>query len=220
MISGSGNYQEPECGSRLPLTNGTAQADHAVVYALITTIGTPQLSHSFHTNSTQPSLHMKPPNNQWIIDSGASRHLTSDGSVFVALQPLEEHIAFTVGNGNTIKAIGIGGIYLEFPFGTKLSIDALYVPGIERSLLSVSQLNDILALTFQNRYCYSDTEMIGILRDGLYELIATPVPMRLPLSHTYIPDQSLSTTGQSAVFPTTVSSLDLWHLRLGHHLAI
>ena len=216
MISGSGNYQEPDRGSRLPLTNGTAQADHAVVHALITTIGTPQLSHSFHTNSTQPSLHMKPPNNQWIIDSGASHHLTSDGSLFVALQPLEEDIAVTVGNGNTIKAIGIGRVYLEFPFGTKLSIDALYVPGIQRSLLSVSQLNDILPLTFQNGYCYSGTQMIGILRNRLYELIATPVPMRLPFSHTYIPDQSLSTTGQSAAFSTTVPSLEIWHLRLGH----
>jgi len=113
-------------------------------------------------------------NSNWIIDSGASHHLTADQGLFSPLQPLKEEITVTVGNGESIKAVGTGKVHFELPFGPRFSIDALYVPGISRSLLSVSQLNRTVPLILHHGHCYSGGRRIGILKDGLYELIATP----------------------------------------------
>ena len=112
---------------------------------------------------------------RWIFDSGASHTLTPDKTLFSTLKPLRDDIAVTVGNGDTIKAIGRGTICFVFSCGLQMSIEALYVPGIHRSLLAVRQLTDGIPLTFRNGYCYDRSIAIGIMQNGLYELLAVPV---------------------------------------------
>ena len=220
FIRDNRNYQRPDGSSVLASqVHRTGQADLAVVHALTATTGNLKYVHAVHAHSPTLFSDSKTENNQWIIDSGASHHLTSDSTLFAALQPLQEDIGVVVGNGNTIKAIGSGRVFLEFHFGLEIWIEVLYVPGIERSLLSVSQLsnNSNLSLTFRNGYCYSGSYAIGMLKDGLYELMATPVRMQRTSLH-YRPtlETSNPTTNLASAFPTTCPSLMIWHLRLGH----
>ena len=155
-------------------------------------------------------------NSNWIIDSGASHHLTADQGLFSALQPLKEEITVTVGNGQSIKAVGIGKVHFELPFGPRFSIDALYVPGMSRSLLSVSQLNCTVPLIFQNGHCYSGGRRIGILRNGLYQLIATPILTKPHLDRPLPFSSAVSTTNKFAAPAVQLPTLEIRHLRLGH----
>ena len=150
------------------LSNRTAQANLAVVHAL-TANGvktTVQQSHVSDADTSQQSFNLEV-NQRWIIDSGVSHTLTPDKELFTFLNPLAEEIAVTVGNGATIKAVGSGTVSLQFSCGLIMSIEALYVPGIHRSLLSVGQLNNHIPLTFRNGYCYGGSIAIGILQNGL-----------------------------------------------------
>jgi len=55
---------------------------------------------------------------------------------------------------------------------------------------------------------------IGILRDGLYELLATPVSVQFPNSQSSSLLDPIPTNPSS--FMSTLPSLKMWHLRLGH----
>jgi len=167
FIKGSRYYQTPNTNSVPEAIEGSSQADLAVVRALTATLSFVHHQQSYHTQSSE-SLLNSDRNSNWIIDSGASHHLTADQRLFLALQPLKEEITVTVGNGQSIKAVGTGKVHFELPFGPRFSIDALYVPGISRLLLSVSQLNCTVPLIFQNGHCYSGGRRIGILRNGLH----------------------------------------------------
>lgn len=218
LRGGNANYQRPNRASILRSTEGTGQADLAVVHALTATASHSQQLPFFHVSSESHSVSPGPRDGRWIIDSGASHHLTPDSTLFAALQPLPEDITITVGNGDTIKAIGSGRIFLQFHFGLEISIEALYVPGIQRSLLSVSQLgrNPGHSLTFENGYCYSGSYTIGMLKDGLYELMATPVVMRPTGSRLSLPEPPIALSSVASTFITILPSLEMWHLRLGH----
>jgi len=195
--------------------NGSTQADLAVVQALTAAASTkivpPQ--QFFHSQATLPVLSLQH-NQPWIIDSGASHSLTPDKTLFNCLDPLEEDVAVTVSNGDTIKALGRGTITFVFGFGLTITIEALYVPGIRRSLLSVSQLNNYTPLTFRNGYCYGGSLAIEILQDGLYELLATAIPTRLSYCERNSALDPINTV--PTCFVSTLPSLKMWHLRLGH----
>lgn len=82
--------------------------------------------------------------NCWVIDSGATCHMTSDRSFF---ETLDSSVAsnVTLADGNRTTAVGIGeGIILgEDEFGNRVEITlkkVLYVPGLDGGLISVSQL--------------------------------------------------------------------------------
>jgi len=77
----------------------------------------------------------------WIIDSGASRHLTARREL------LEDYISIiptsiTIGNGNEINAIGQGNIRLQTPSGIISLSGVLYVPDIGSNLISVASIVD------------------------------------------------------------------------------
>jgi len=213
-----GGYQGPGRGSVQTGVNETTQADLAVVYALTATTITYQQCQIFHAHFSQRFFETRATNRSWIIDSGASYHLTCDPSLFADLQQLEENIAVTVGNlnGKTIKAVGTRRVYLDFPCGSRIAITPLYIPRIPRSLFSVSQFNNILPLTFRNGYCYCGNQRIAILRDALYELLATPVQTRLSSSQIPLLNNPSTSTNPPRTFATTIPTLEIWHLRLGH----
>ena len=80
--------------------------------------------------------------NQWILDSGATCHMSNCKNDFVHLQKLNSPLMITLGDGGTLQAVGRGNIML----GMKLPhnkteectlYDVLYVPGLAYNLLSV-----------------------------------------------------------------------------------
>jgi len=191
------------------------QADLAVVQALTAAASRKIVSPPwfFHSQATIQVLALQY-NQPWIIDSGASHSLTPDKTLFNSLDPLEEDVAVTVGNGDTIKGLGRGTITFVFGFGLTISIEAVYDPRIRRSLMSVSQLNKYTPLSFRNGYCYGGPVAIGILQDGLYELLATAVPTRCSYWEPNSELDPINTVLTS--FVSTLHSLKMWHRRLGH----
>ena len=71
------------------------------------------------------------------VDSGASKHMVNDLQLLCDYQELKDPIGITVGNNETIPAIGYGKLQL-YSGGRKITVGSvLYVPKISDNLLSV-----------------------------------------------------------------------------------
>ncbi|POM68875.1 LOW QUALITY PROTEIN: Integrase catalytic core protein [Phytophthora palmivora] len=70
----------------------------------------------------------------WILDSGASSHMSFDQSAFREYRTLRSPIEITITNGQRLPAAGVGG-------GKSIKLtNVLYVPQLDRNLLSISAL--------------------------------------------------------------------------------
>lgn len=79
----------------------------------------------------------------WLIDSGATRHITPDMERFIDYSDIEAPISVVFGNGAVEKAIGKGTILINSsdPLIGEVQIkDVYYVPGANVSLISCKQL--------------------------------------------------------------------------------
>jgi len=81
--------------------------------------------------------------NQRLIDSGASHHLTHNKKGIQDFRHLANSIPVKVANGATCHATGIGSIQFHLDCGLLLTVTALYVPDFHAvSWLSVDTLNE------------------------------------------------------------------------------
>jgi hypothetical protein len=82
----------------------------------------------------------------WVVDSGASRHMTYFKEAFTKYSTLQEPVPIITANGTELQAIGQGTVVLKVLKKGTVSlaklIEVLYVPGLTGSLISVSQLQD------------------------------------------------------------------------------
>lgn len=81
--------------------------------------------------------------NNWIIDSGASKHFSGDYSTFSNVDRSQSSsVAFASGQSHVIA--GQNTIDLSLPNGEIKSLkDIRYVPGLHRNILSVGQITDM-----------------------------------------------------------------------------
>ena len=80
---------------------------------------------------------------KWIIDSGATHHMTSNKEAFSELRQLYSPQMITIANGVELPATGIGRVHLRLTNKELLTlIDVLYTPDFKVDLLSVDALND------------------------------------------------------------------------------
>jgi hypothetical protein len=88
----------------------------------------------------------------WVIDSGATCHMCNDRTLFTDLVFLCQPQKVTLGDGHHLKATGRGTVVLdiELPGGKtkkcKLA-DALYVPDLTYSLISIAKASDAISST-------------------------------------------------------------------------
>ena len=74
----------------------------------------------------------------WYLDSGCSRHMTSDKSLFKSLKERKDgYVMF--GDGSHSQVLGIGMIDI---LGLPLLTDVLYIKGLKANLLSITQICD------------------------------------------------------------------------------
>ena len=136
----------------------------------------------------------------WIIDSGASQHMTG---TLECLTNLKEIMACPIGlpNGEQVMALKEGSVCL----GKHIKLDnVLYVPNLNCNLISVSQLLDGSNCTvqFTNKICViqdrTSRMVIGAGEQckGLYYLKSAVSVQAYKTSH--------------------VDSFELWHRRMGH----
>ena len=82
-------------------------------------------------------------NRTWIIDTGASDHMTWDSNQLKYVLPSSKSVISTA-NGSTSPITGEGSVILS----NTLTLDTvLVVPSLEYNLLSVSQITSTLACT-------------------------------------------------------------------------
>ena len=152
----------------------------------------------FFGNATIPEnrLNGKFDVSSWIIDSGATHHVTGDKSWLLSIRQI--HCSVGLPNGETVVASMEGSVRLS---DTITLHHVLYVPHLSCNLLSVSQLNDNLQtiVTFNSNMCVIQDQTkaligMGTGRDGLY----------------YFSKHEMVTAIEAT------SALEIWHRRLGH----
>jgi hypothetical protein len=109
----------------------------------------------------------------WIIDSGATKHMTSDKRVFKVLMKHDGGV--TVANGEKLPIVGIGTVRMKIGVDYLELKDVLLVPGLDANLISVNQLieNNII-VKFSTNGVYigngSKEKRIGGLNKGHFRL--------------------------------------------------
>lgn len=77
--------------------------------------------------------------NAWIIDSGASSHMTGESGQLHTLSKKSSSHAVELGDNNNYAVKGLGSTSLKLENGAKLHLNnILYVPGLKKTLLSIS----------------------------------------------------------------------------------
>ena len=141
----------------------------------------------------------------WVIDSGASSHMTTQKHFLTNFQEFEEPENVALGDGRVVKALRSGRVQLNMLFpGTEAKkavlYDVLYVPKLTCNLFSVraAVAKGNAVECGPNSCCIWDGKLRGkgSLSDKLYQL-----------------DCQVASTGYASV---AQSRSDLWHQRLGH----
>lgn len=139
----------------------------------------------------------------WLIDSGASSHMSPDMADFCEYERLVPTIDVTVADGAKVHAVGKGTIVLSSPKHRIKVTEVLHIPDLDRRLLSVAKLAERgLAARFESRAC-------TIWKGD--ELLVTAKRH----SNVY----TLTLDSERASFAQYVPSggkWELWHARLGH----
>ncbi|WKA11706.1 hypothetical protein VitviT2T_029179 [Vitis vinifera] len=150
-------------------------------------------------------------NSAWIIDSGATDHMTFDSRQVSPLRPSSQKIVSTA-NGNITPVIGEGSLTLT----DTLNLDfVLVVPSLDYNLLSVPQITAALSciVIFLPEFCVikdiqtRQTIGCGIKRGKLYYL-------DLQSKDSNKLQQGLMADGFEG--EKKKSEIWLWHRRLGH----
>lgn len=151
-------------------------------------------------------------NTTWIIDSGATAHMTFDSKLVHTVNPSTQSYV-TIADGSAAPIIGEGPVALT----DTLNLDiVLVVPSLDYNLLSVTQLTVALncVVVFWPHYCvFKDIQTrrtigYGIRKGKLYY-------MDLTLDSTSCMTQASSVDTSHGELKAR-ADIWLWHHRLGH----
>ncbi|KAE8697713.1 hypothetical protein F3Y22_tig00110610pilonHSYRG00140 [Hibiscus syriacus] len=161
---------------------------------------------------SQANINSNSGEQHWVVDSGATHHLTPDATKVLSPTEFRGPGKLTVGNGVSLDIRSIGSSVLPSTSSRALLLnDLLHVSSITKNLLSVSKLarDNTIYIEFHAATCYvrdeSTKEVLlrGRMDGGLYTFA--------------LDDQSKDISGASANLVAADSSLsELWHRRLGH----
>ncbi|KAG7556653.1 Retrotransposon Copia-like N-terminal [Arabidopsis suecica] len=146
----------------------------------------------------------------WVIDSGASHHVTHEREIYVEYKALERTYV-RLPNGQTVKIEGTGFIQLT----DALSLhDVLYIPEFKFNLLSVSVVTKTLRskVSFTSDAC-SIQALTQELMIGQGSQVANLYVLNLDKSLVNVSSSTLQ--GTPACASIHVDS-EMWHKRLGH----
>nr|CAN66185.1 hypothetical protein VITISV_025185 [Vitis vinifera] len=167
----------------------------------------------------------------WILDSGASDHLSGNKYLFSSITTTSALPTVTLANGSQTVAKGIG---LALPLPSLPLTFVLYTPKCPFNLISISKITRTLncSITFSDKFVTlqdrSTGKTIGIGREsqGLYHLtsdsspvvcISTDVPL---LIHNRLGHPSLSKFQKMVPRFSTLSSLPCESCQLGKHTRV
>ena len=147
----------------------------------------------------------------WVLDSGASFHMTSVSSTLSSLRPLDSPISVLTADGTPLYVSSRGTLSTS-----SFSVpDISHVPRLTMNLFSASQLTDsgcrvildVDSCSVQDRRTRALVGAGPRRRDsqGLWEL-----------DWLRVPSAATSSASSSAVVASVTASFQQWHHRLGH----
>ncbi|CAA7050341.1 unnamed protein product [Microthlaspi erraticum] len=145
--------------------------------------------------------------NNWVMDSGATHHLTTDLSNLSLHQPYLGGEEVTIADGTNLHISHTGSSQLPTLSKPLTLTDVLYVPDLKKNLISVYRLCnanrvsvEFFPASFQVKDLSTGARLLqGKTKDELYEWPVTPKPIF-----------------SLAASPTPKTDLSSWHSRLGH----
>ncbi|GMG17895.1 unnamed protein product [Phytophthora fragariaefolia] len=147
------------------------------------------------------------PGADWIIDSGASSHMTGTSIFLSNLHEMASSVVVTTASGTTLTAADSGKALLPLITGGFCTLDSvLHLPGLQLNLVSLSKVGAAgLAATFDHERC--------VINSGGAKLVATrrssgPYVVTTPSAGTCA-EVDYASGGGSV-------NLAIWHTRLGH----
>ena len=168
----------------------------------------------------------------WVLDSGATRHMTPDESIFVTIRWINTSV--TVVSGEMLKAQAIGEV--RFDLGGQIinMKNVLLVPGLDANLLSISALNrrgfNVMFSKKGVEIRKGDTLVAtGVMRDRMYLLRSANVALYINEVEKPAPvsGESVEAISRAPIGPENSEKIPqpsdqkgdafrLWHERLGH----
>lgn len=157
---------------------------------------------------------------KWIMDSGASDHMTPNKSLLVNYTEFKTPVDIRVGNKHIIPAYGKGDIHMDLDIfghpGKGILMNVLYAPQLFKSLFSIGKATDQgLKLVFiGNRAMFYNRRqpvMTAAKVNGLYYINGTAITYSKDNSEN---NEQVDVTANYA--SSKMSSLEIWHQRLGH----
>jgi hypothetical protein len=142
----------------------------------------------------------KPEEQEWVLDSGCTTHMTFDPGHFVNFKKHSGIV--TVADGKTLHVQGGGTI--EVPIQGKMTqiTGVIYVPDLGYNLLSVSQLGE------RGMKCVFDSRSATLLRNE------RAIAVAIKHGRTYVLKGSTDTA--LALVEKDQETAEVWHQRLGH----
>ena len=167
-------------------------------------------------------FHTSFPNGNWIVDSGASDHITPNLGIFTSVQKLSVPGFITMPNGRCSKIAHVGSVQLS---SILLLDNVLHVPDFQFNLLSVSKLCDQVA----GRVIFTSTDctlqgpkqpevVLGKACNGLYHAKNIAVDKTAARKEALVLHSGIQQACSQPMFGQhfKFSELDSWHFRLGH----
>lgn len=205
----SGSWRAPWTGAAGPGLNVRPSTGHAFpAYNQPATTPAPP---TYNTNSLiqalqAASLHQAAPD-QWIMDNGASSHMTGNQGNLPIYCPSSlcnsQHII--VGNGSTLPILGTGSTTLTSPNRTFTLQLVLHTPDLVANLVSVHKFT-------RDNLCSVEFDPYGFSMKDLHN--KTPIHRSNSSYDLYPFGGHKQITSPLALSAST--STDVWHRRLGH----
>eukprot|EP00250_Pteridium_aquilinum_P019822 c24589_g1_i1 orf=892-4791(+) len=159
---------------------------------------------TFHTAENIPS-------STWLLDTGATCHLTSSHHHLTNYKPLTVPFAVRFGNNGVQQAIGVGTAQIELPDGNIVAISEVYhVPNIAKNLISVSK---VTSQGTSIEFFHSHSLIRHRLPRGRTYVASCPRLGRLYLLGRSEP---INEAYSASLADSHVHTTLLWHYRLGH----
>ena len=148
----------------------------------------------------------------WVIDSGATSHITCDSSILSNYHVFDVPQQVTVADGNACNAVGVGTVFLYVSLSHRRSVpcilnNVLFVPGLHSNFFSVHVATKTgHSVNFQGNQCLiknskGQLKAAGHLNGQLYLLNCV---------------NNLTESDVKRLNVVSENKLDLWHQRLGH----
>ncbi|KAI9917738.1 hypothetical protein PsorP6_013129 [Peronosclerospora sorghi] len=148
--------------------------------------------------------------NGWLLDSGASSHMTPFRDDYISYRNISNPIAVTIADGACLNAFSVADVKMVTIDGREITVtEVLFIPNLDRRLISIPKLTSCgLGVMFGHRSCdimKNDKLWVRVPRHGdSYHLCIVPTSLNTPAARV---SGSFGMLGSGThTWPTTAAS--------------